>query len=384
MNIYSYRYPLLASIVVLIGAFFFSKILPFFYDLHFETMLLYTLDYFLVIATIFIFLTSNKSYQEVSIEYFSNINRLLTKTWLGWFFIGLIFIVVSFNVIPRIPLILSGVTREELVFEYGRSRAMMFCTAIILFMTASVLTSKSSLFIKGVFLYLFLLTVLYSLSRSDILSLIYLLLIFYSLKKIDLKTIVYLTLILIVVVVFSSAITIYQGRSVDIVSGIYNMSESLFKYSTFSMYLSEKVISDYSGDFEKIFFPFFGFLSERFLSVFANLDNPVGVQNSSYISDFVPLGYSNMLSANVVYPWWPWFVAIFGYSGLFIKFLYSTALLTIIYRLRLIFTTQYMLYVLIFVQFRKHPFLNNDSVYFFVSIIMLDLLFRRWLRKKND
>ncbi|WP_282175218.1 hypothetical protein [Vibrio diabolicus] len=171
--------------------------------------------------------------------------------------------------------------------------------------------------------------------------------------------------------------TLYQGRGDSISSAMFLTTDALFKYRAFSYYLSEILIDKLSGDYEKVLFPIFGFFSERLLSIFSYLQNPISIPGSNFISNFHRLGSENYLVANVIYPYWSWFVAVYGVTGLIIKSLFSFTLLYLFFRYGFYLLTLYWLNVLLFTQQIIHPFMNNDAVYAFLAILALDIYLKK-------
>ncbi|MEK0160753.1 hypothetical protein WLQ65_16670 [Pseudoalteromonas piscicida] len=320
--------------------------------------------------------------EELKHFYFFESVLFIRKTFLLWLVLTIFALIVLF---PRLELILLGISREEIV-ALGRDRVMMLLTPISLVLASISILSVNPLRVKLVTFSLFIIVTVYSLSRAEILNLLFFLAVLISFSSIEKKkeNIRKLFIYFFLLLALSAVITIYQGRSVNLERAVVNMMEALFKYSAFSMYLSEIVVQKVNLDFEKLYFPFFGFFSERFLSIFAELDNPIGVDGSSFVSEFHSLGYTNALSANVVYPWWPWFYALYGWIGLIFKSVYIYLLLLLFKTCNLRFSLLYFFYVLFFLQYKKHPFLNNDSVYFFVAIISLDLICNMFMKRRSS
>ncbi|GIC77267.1 hypothetical protein [Moritella sp. F3] len=375
----SFSLVLIVQAFILLMAWQLSHLLPFYERISPRIIIIYFFDFTFLLFLLYVFFYFNKFYYKGINVFFENTLRRLVEDNILLIFIVFLFILLES--IPRIPLVLSGVSREDLVFEFGRSRFIMFITMPILILTGISIVFSYSYKIRFLLIASFFLLVIYSLSRSEILKLIYIIMViipFGSDKKIYLK----MFFLMLLLALLGAVSTIYQGRSVTIISAAVNMSESLFKYTTFSMYLGDLVIDKFEHDYEKILFPFFGFFSERFLSLFSSLDNPVGVNNSRFVSEFILLGYSNALSANVVYPWNTWFYAMYGSIGIIIKAIYTYLLLHFTFRCKLFITHVFFLFSFLVTQFSKHPFINNDAAYLVVSCLFLDVFIKYFKNKK--
>lgn len=365
--------PFLIMILIIGCGLLLMNYLPFYSDVKNITVLLTFTDVFITYFVFYFFFRCHKSLGEKLVSYFVKLSEFLSRTLWFWLLVLIGMLVFSYE---RFELILSGIGREDLISEYGRNRYMMFFSPITLLLCSLSWVLNYRLGLKVVFTLSLVLSVFYTLSRSDILNFIYLSIVVWSicgLKFSESKQIIFLFLAMFFL---SSVITILQGRTDQVTSAVINMSEALVKYNLFSMYLSEIVVEKMGDDYEKILFPFFGFFSERFLSIFFELTNPISVQGSTFISDFVLLGHATSLAANVNYPWWSWFYALYGPVGLVIKAVYMYALLLLFYKFRLYITFTFFCYLLVFVQFRRHILINNDAVYFFLGIFLFEIVFK--------
>lgn len=373
--------PLTLSVTILLGGFYLTNVLPFNTLVPIYIQVGFVLDVMFTLFAISIFSYFNSGFVKRYTTFFTYDCKLFFEETY-WFWV-LLLVCALVLLLPRLNMISNGISREDIV-TLGRSRFMMIITPIALIVTASVLSFGGSFRVKVVFISLFFISMIYSLSRSEILNLIYFLVVLISFNEVKNRNLKKVGIYFLILACLSAFITIYQGRSQNFERATFNMLEALFKYTAFSMYLSDVVINKLSMDFEKIFFPFFGFISERFLSIFAELNNPIGVDNSEFVSKFHSLGSTNALSGNVVYPWWPWFYTIYGWFGLVLKFLYVTFLLFFINKLKLHFTMIYFVFILFFLQYKKHPLLNNDSVYFLLSILALDIAIKVWIHYRRE
>lgn len=185
-------------------------------------------------------------------------------------------------------------------------------------------------------------------------------------RKIRLRTtLIALTLITIIV----GLTTVLQGRSENIIEGLSNSTEALFRYRAYSFYLAQFSI-ELPPDIDKVFFSLFGWFSERILTVFIDIDNPISTNGSEFVYRF---HFAQNFRANVVYPWWSFFYGSLGIPGLFLKALFIWIMLRVALIFRLPFTLLYLMYVCLFYQYARHPFLNAASCYSFIALVSLDL-----------
>ncbi|MEZ8962407.1 hypothetical protein AB6D91_07905 [Vibrio cyclitrophicus] len=211
-----------------------------------------------------------------------------------------------------------------------------------------------------------------SLSRSELLITCWFVLILLAFSnKLNFKIIVKYSFFFTILLVASAAITYYQGRSATLYSGVENVLDSLLRYRIYAVYLSELAITT-SGDVDKWAFPFFGFLSERLISIFSDIPKPISTSGSSFVGDFITI--HNGDSVNALYPWWAWFVGVFGILGLIVKNVFSFFTLYLLVRLKLTGTFFYSVFLIVYYQFQRHPILNTSDFYGLVSFLILDIV----------
>lgn len=361
---------LFLSSFLFFGGIFFANILPFYKPLSFDILLAALLDWFLSLLMVVVVFASCKGVISFINESFDNdyrfcIERL--KPVLCFFVLVLFYLIYE-----RIDIIISGATREMLVFDEDKSRWLMILSPLFTMLTAISFVYSYSVSTRLICAIGLICVMIYSLSRTELLTCSTLAITALVLKGVSLKSIFRLFIVICLIVFLGATMTILQGRAESIDVAINSLLESLFKYRAFSLYLSEYSIDAAKNNFEMILFPFFGFFIERFLSLFSALSNPISVNGSTFVSDFRFLGAGTALSANVLYPWWSWFFGVFGVFGVVIKAFFSF-LLFYIFKFHLKLCVLYLLYVSLFSGFVKHPFLNNDSVYFILVFVALDV-----------
>lgn len=354
------------------GPLYLTYKLDFNQELRFETVLASNLDFLfnvLLIIYIFIFTTS---YVE-KINYFFQVifpNILQKYNYLLYF----MFVILLYIVSIRIYLIIDGISREELIFENSASRIMWILSPLVTLLTGIAFAYQYNKKTLMILFFCLLLVSIYSLSRSQFLFASFVFLIIYSMKGITLKSLFKLTWLILCIILLMSIMTIFQGRADTLLSSVDGLFTALFKYRSFSFYLAEHAIDKIEGDFEQLFFPFFGFFIERFLSLFSLISNPISVQESSFVFDFIPLGTNSNFDANVLYPWWSWFYGAFGLIGVLVKFIFCFFIFRLLQSVKLNFCFIYFLYIMCFYGSIRHPLLDNSNVYAFLTFLFFDVI----------
>lgn len=290
------------------------------------------------------------------------------------FLIYILIFGILINVMMRLGVILSGTSREALVFELGRNRFMMIAPTIVTYLSVISILGNYKNNIKIPLILGVLLSSIYMLSRTELLNYIYLLLITAYLYGVLFKKISKFFVFFISIIILSSILTILQGRQFNLIDSIYSTIESLFRYGAYSFYLPEYLFKYFHFDVETVLFPFFGFFYERLISIFSELNYPISTQGSMFVSEFHYLGLGNNFSANVLYPWWAWFFAVFGYFGFILKGIYTFFLMYIFLKLKFTFTLLFIINFIIVFQIKLHPFINSDSVYVFLAVLIMDII----------
>jgi len=219
----------------------------------------------------------------------------------------------------------------------------------------------------------------YQLSRSPIFFMGLCTIILYAFKGLKINKFK-LLIIICLLLVFLGVTTIYQGRAESVLDGVFNVFNALFRYRSYSFYLS-KFALDVSGGVDKILFPFLGWISERFLTLFWKLEQPISTSGSDFVYKFRDIGNYR---PNVLYPWWAFFYGKFGLIGLFFKMIYSFFIFRILIFFKLPLTLLYFFYILLFYQFVRHPFINAAGAYSFLSIVFLDIILKYNYAKNSN
>lgn len=363
---------LFISVVFFINAVYLSYSSDYYVEPN-KWIILYSLyDHSLTLIAVFI-ISLNRRQIKQSITYL----QFTANTYNSYFLIILgIIIIIYYYFFLRLDMILNGYTRELLMEGLKKERfVMLFSSSIVVLFGIGLLNNIRIMY--KIILFLGLIAVIgHSMSRSYLLNIVYFMITLYAFKGDLLSNKKRLLFLLLSIFVLAGIITIFQGRSSDLSSGLELAFDSLFRYQSFPFHLSEFAIENSSLGNEKVLFPFFGFMSERFFSIFFDISAPISVNGSTFISDFHHLGFYGKYSANVLYPWWSWFYGSFGWMGLFLKFLYILFIMRFLLWSKLYITFYFFISVLLFTSWMKHPLINNDSIYFFTGIIFVDLLLK--------
>ncbi|EKO3632751.1 O-antigen polymerase [Vibrio paracholerae] len=368
------------STFVFFGAVFTTYILDFSHRLPNEILISSILDWFLTTAIIFfIFFNYKKTINEFDVFFSCQLRRITER--LKWL-IYLLSFVAFLYMYTRLDLIVGGATREELNFDESASRFIMLFSPFFVFMSGISIVYKYNFKIKLALLLGVIFISIYNLSRSEIATLIFVVITAFSIKGIHFKVLLKLMLIVVFSIIIVAIMTFLQGRAGTITGSIHGVLNAFFKYKAFSLFLSEFSINEISGDVEQILYPHFGFVIERFLSLFESLSNPISVQNSTFISDFRRLGDSNQYDGNVLYPWWSWFYGVYGLFGVAIKAIQCLLVFYLLRSFKFHFSMFYFIFVMLFTAYFRHPLLNAASVYAILIFLILDFLYYMLINRR--
>lgn len=271
-------------------------------------------------------------------------------------------------------LILMGVPRHELITEYDR----MGIPYIILSNFFKIICPFAYFFdvnkITKILCSTGLICVLIiTASRNELAFVVYL---YFSLMIFGFDSRKLLKLIVVFVIIVFLAVlstSMLQGRNIsDGLNGFFDVVGSHFLYKSYSFYLSE--ISLKAANYlDKVFYPFFGYISEKVLAGFIVIDTPI---DSDFVSRLHYLGFNSEWNdsylANVVYPLWSWFVGVFGFVGLFIKALYLYFLLYMFFNLGYFVSLVYITCYVLYLSPSSTLFLTFSSCVTFFSCIFID------------
>ncbi len=370
--------PFIISFIFYIGSLITVYILDFKKVIDLNITVLSTLDYLITIFVIVLFyLTHKNRFIKINNFYKYNLEDKVSKV----LFILIGFVVyIYYKAIKNMMLVIySGYNREGLLNEIASGYMDMLLPSLFSVLFVISVKYKFSKVLKVILGLGVVGIMLTYLSRSNLLNIILLFfgLFFFSREYIKFNILYKIFITLIVIIFLASYITVLQGREDNVYSAFSKIFTTLFRYKSYSFYLSEIAI-DISSGAEKLPFPFFGFLSEKLLSYIVVIDNPISIYNSDFVSKFHFLGSS--YRANVLYPWWSWFYGCFGFLGLIIKAIYVYFLLRVMLYFKLNLTLFFFLYVLLFSSVVRHPFLNAIGFYSILSLVLFDLYLKLKIR----
>ncbi|UPR26466.1 hypothetical protein ITG08_06965 [Vibrio cyclitrophicus] len=295
------------------------------------------------------------------------ISIIINDRWLKYLFI-LLLIMLSFSVKESIGYIILGVSRDEL-HETGIVNHATIISGeffkILTFLVLFFFPRKSYFFIIGL-----ILSMLVSASRNEVMYSIFILIsLFLIYPKVNLvKMAVYILILMLLLSLFTLFI---QARGVGSNPFTYILFK-LITYKAFTLQLASNVISTFN-DLDNVLLPAFGRYYEFFAIKFLSISN---VATSGFALEYHELGYNVFenytMRANVNYPWWSWWIAVFGPIGLLLKAIYITILMALFNMAKLRLTMLYFISMLLLNSQLVHPFLSTKDCIGLIVVILLD------------
>lgn len=363
----------LISSILYLGSYLYLWNLSVYSSLDSKIIFWSHVDFILTILVLYLFFLLNKKRLFKAQSYFSfNLYKFLNKRRVTYLVL-LSVIYIYYKAYTNFNFVLfSAFTREDLFDEVSSGYLDMllpslFYTLFVIAFHFNYNTKLKVLFsiaIPGI--------LLQYLSRSPLMLIILLFLTVLTLKNSKLlsRKNLRISILSILLVIGASYMTILQGRESTISDSLVRVFDSVFRYRAISFGLSEIVIN-LESTYDKFLFPFFGFFSEKLISLVYTIEQPIGVNGSDFVYKFHSIGVG--YRGNVLYPWWSWFYGAFGFIGLLIKSLYIYIILKILLRLKLYVSILYFLYILLYVVSVRHPVLNASNFYSILSILFLDI-----------
>lgn len=315
-------------------------------------------------------LKNQLAYYKVTIENY-NWLVLLLSMYMSW---------LAFK---SVNLILSGAVRQELLSEYQTMGIDFLLISSIFKLIFPIVIylgcNKKLLLVVSIG---FFGSMLVTASRNELTYAGYMLLTLSVFSK-DFKVYFKLLVILLVFLLFAVFITVF-GQDRPIADGflaLFSILDKHLTYKAYAVHLAQYPIAESS--FEKVFYPFFGYLSEWPLGNVFKLDYPV---DSDYVKNYHYLGVDSttnlIFMANVVYPWWSWFVGVFGVLGLIIKAVYLSLLLQFFLYFRWSISFVYLLCYVLYVAGSGTPMLTLSGVITIALCMSMDFLNNRFFKKR--
>ncbi|MBD3842444.1 MAG: hypothetical protein IE909_11260 [Campylobacterales bacterium] len=280
----------------------------------------------------------------------------------------------AFLGINSLILSLSGVPRHELLInEQAAGIDYLLLSGFFKVMFSISWFFSKALFLKIISMFGLLFVIMITASRSELAFVIFymitLLMIAFNMQSF--KKIIFIPVILTLTAILA---TVFLQNRAELNIDIFStMLETVMKYRVYPYYLSEESMA-VSGQFEKYLYPFFGYFSEYPMQKMFSLDNPV---NTEFVIKFHVIGESLNSGlpylANVLYPWWSWFVGSYGVLGLVLKAVYSFLILFFLISKRLYLTSIYFFMVLLFGESGTHPFMLVSNIFTIIMFMIFDL-----------
>lgn len=359
------------QLVTLIRVPFYNFFLP----LNLEVYIYSIADIIFVCIVVFIFWSFSRNEIKETLNKWTNIREIEPLT------IIISFLFCSYSLYlasTSVSLIIIGATRQDLINEYdmfGMGYLIVssyFKVIMPLYLITNVDKKFKILLVTG-----FLSSMLITASRNEMVYAGYLIATIFTIFNAK-RSLFVMVIVITIFSIIGFILTIIQGRPVgDGFSSIFLVIDKHILYRSYSLYLAERVL-DLHLDVNKFIYPFFGYISERFLSSFYEFTDPI---NNEFVISYKFIGYDpdtgNDYFANVLYPWWSWFILAFGAVGLIVKSLFCSLILYVEYKLKLTLTIIYTLSILMFSAPFYTPLITVAGVLSFIWAILCDVNFKR-------
>ncbi|ROS65580.1 hypothetical protein [Vibrio crassostreae] len=312
---------------------------------------------------------------------FSNSEEVFKAKYAKFFddhyiFIAILVIATAYQAYSSIGLIMSGAARHQLLQEHDRGGVIyMISSGFFKMLVPMVFYFGASKKVKFLSVLGLLFVCAITASRSELKYVInfYIMLMLFSSSKNQLARV---GIIVSIMVFFAILSTIFlQNRPIAEGAGaVLDMARSTFQYRAYPYFLAD-ISLETANSFYKYLYPFFGYISEAPLRIFFGTPNPI---DSAYVGDLHHLGTSTITGrpylANVLFPWWSWFVGSFGFLGLIIKVVYSYALLAVTASQKMFFTTVVLLTFILLGSGGAHPLMTLTHVLSIFTCIAIDVI----------
>ncbi len=272
-----------------------------------------------------------------------------------------------------INLIFLGATRQALITEHNMFNiSYIIVSSYFKVLFPAFLITNISYKIKLMLLVGFIGSMLVTASRNELIYAGYLIATIYLIFDFK-KGVKIVSISLFSFMSLAFFLTILQGRPVgDGFSAVFGVFDKHILYRSYALYLSERV-TELNLDTDKVIYPFFGYISDKILSELSLVDYSI---DNSFVSHYEYLGYDlhtgNYYYANVLYPWWSWFLLSFGMFGFIIKGIFVFLLLYLSARFGCIVTFLYGTSIILFSSPFYTPLITIGGVISFIITITLD------------
>ena len=292
----------------------------------------------------------------------------------------------AFLAFQSLLLIMQGVARHDLlrVYETG-GMDYMVVSSFFKILVPMVFFFRTSLNLKLIAITGLILSIVITASRSELAYVIkfFMILLLFTNQKTVLPKVWKFSIVSVSMVFFAIMSTsVLQNRPIaEGFSAVYDIFLNVITYRAYGYYLAEYSM-EASNYIDKTFFGFFGYASEFFIRMLTTPEVPI---DSEFVSHLHYLGTGEITGrpflANVLYPWWSWFVGLYGPLGLIIKAAYIGFILYILLSFRFIFTVVLLLSFVLLGTMSAHPLLTVTHTFNFIITIAIDLLVWRYAKK---
>lgn len=376
INYWLYIFPLVYCILSALS----TEILPFSKKLPVDILAYSIFDTILSILLILLFIQK----LEAPIMLQSLKSNIVNKLDRFWPFILILALISLYFAKSTILEISSGTTREDLAFDNSTNYFMLFSSPLFKVLTPYCFFLGANYKLKASLIIGLLSCLLYNASMAELLYMGFILLTLISIsnKKINLfKVVITVAIILLFsFIVAKYAQTVRYGGNISVYDFFVSIIEKVFKYRAFSFYLSDILIN--SNDYYyKTLYPFIGYPSEWIISIFYS---DITYFDSMFLTKYYHLGGDNFnpYLANVIYPWWSFFVLSFGFIGIIIKFIWCYIILSILKKLKLYITLVYFITLILYIGQFTFPFISINAIATLLTLIILDVTFKFKLHVK--
>ena len=333
---------------------------------RYEYLIIGNIDQILTLIVVFTFLRFNKIYlNEFNYRLSSFVNY---SVFLSWIFVLFYLLVISFNIAGNFKGLLNGSSREELLLSGTNYFNLIFSNLFFILLGVALVIEVN---VRRVFLILLLCLpyIFFQLSRSSIEIVVFVM--FTTLYITSRKLNYFHYTLFFFGLLFLGVMTLLQGRIANLSEALSRVAYSFFEYKAASYFLVDRVF-EFPLNIDKYVFPFFGFISEKILSLFSLVAHPISVGDSTFISDLIYIIDFDTHS-NVLYSWWSWFFLVYGWLGiLIIKPVYIYVILFVTKRLKVTFI--YLITYFVLWQSYRHLLLNSSSLYTLLGVLFLDVV----------
>lgn len=294
--------------------------------------------------------------------------------------LSLLFLLIAISYSPKyVSLLLSGIGRQGLVDEVAGTPVLLsLATKYFMVLFIFSIFSGCDKTLKYLTFIGFVFTTVIMTSRANIMfaAYIYIIIKLIDLESGDIKKISLAILSTVIITIFFG-VFVQSRETQSVFFGPFKPIEDLFLYNAYSLYLAKFSLA-FAYDYEKLFYPFFGYASDFISSRFES----DGIVDSNFVVGFhVFFSDIRQHSANVLYPWWSWFAGIYGFFGILLKQIFIYFLLFLSLKLRLFPILIIFLYWGLIIGFTKHPLMTLDSYFSLFFLLLLSLIPKIRFRK---